>query len=86
MADIKTAIIQGAPHQVGAEVFDRFCLPALKATEGRPPDEVMQCYAGFLGSLLGAMTADFGHGTATAIARHTVEQFAGMADAFKAEH
>lgn len=72
--------IAGTPSEVGAQVWERFCLPVLVATRGRPPEQVAQFYAGVVSSAFGAMAADFGHELATQIAQRLVDSFAGMAD------
>lgn len=78
--NIKTEYIQGTPAQVGAEVFETFCLPALKASEGRPASEIAQLYSGFLSATMGAMAADFGHERAVHIAQVITESFAALGD------
>ncbi len=77
-AKTKQTAIQGTPMQVGAQVFEKFCLPALKATEGRPHHEIAQFYAGFVSATLGALAADFGHPRAVEMAQVLVDSFAAL--------
>lgn len=72
--------IQGTPAEVGAKIFERFCLPALKATEGRPHNEIMAFYAGFLAASMGAMAADFGHARAVEAVEIILQSFAALGD------
>ena len=72
--------IQGSPAEVGAQIFERFCLPALKATEGRPGEEIMAFYAGFLSATMGAMAADFGHARAVEAVEIILQSFAALGD------
>lgn len=80
----RTEVIQGAPHEVGAEVFSRFCMPVIQAAQQHPPEELVQLYAGIVGAAMGSMAADFGHAMAVAIMRRTLAQFEGMEHAFDA--
>lgn len=76
---VKT-VIQGTPVDCGAQVWEKLCLPTVRAASKRPPIELKQFYVGILSAAFGAMAADFGHAEATSIARTLVESFAGMGD------
>lgn len=54
-------VIAGTPAEVGVGVFDQLVLPCLKSLNGRPDLERRQFYTGLVGSIMGAMAADFGH-------------------------
>lgn len=54
-------VIAGTPAEVGVGVFDQLVLPCLKCLNGRPDVERRQFYTGLVGSIMGAMAADFGH-------------------------
>lgn len=71
---------EGAPHEVGAQIWERMCNPAVRAVTGRPERERAQLYAGILMAAMGSMAADLGHERATDIVRDLVEVFAGMGD------
>ncbi len=72
--------IQGTPVEVGAQIFEKFCLPALKATEGRPANEIKQLYAGFLSAVMGSMAADFGHAHAVQLVDVIADSFSKLGD------
>lgn len=71
---------EGAPHEIGAQIWERMCNPAVRAATGRPEQERMQLYAGILMAAMGSMAADFGHEKATDIVRTLGDVFAGMGD------
>lgn len=73
-------VIQGTPAEVGAKIFECFCLPALKVTEGLPQNEIMALYAGFLSASMGAMAADFGHARAVEAVEIILQSFAALGD------
>jgi hypothetical protein len=70
---------EGSPSDVGAQIWERMCNPAVRAVTGRPERELAQLYAGILMAAMGSMAADFGHERATDIVRDLTEAFAGMA-------
>lgn len=51
-----------APHLLGADIFIQTALPIFKAAERKmSPQDLAFMYAGYMGAILGAMTAAFGH-------------------------
>lgn len=72
---------KGTPLEIGGEIWERMCLPAVKAV-GNQGDakSLAQLYAGIFMAGLGAMTADFGHPMALAILGQMQSEFANMAN------
>ncbi|MEQ6437178.1 hypothetical protein V8Z74_19425 [Comamonas sp. w2-DMI] len=73
-----SSVIDGTPVHVGAEIFHRFCLPAVQAACKNPDatlDQLVQLYAGHIQACFGAMAADFGHERAIEIAQLMVDTF-----------
>lgn len=71
----------GTPTEIGGQIWERMCLPAIRHASNNVPQEVLQqLYVGFLSAALGSMAADFGHESALDGARFAVDSFAGMAD------
>lgn len=71
---------EGSPSDVGAQIWERMCNPAVHAATGLPEQERMQLYAGILMGAMGSMAADFGHEKATDVVRTLADVFAGMGD------
>ena len=71
-------MIQGTPIEIGEQVFQKFCLPVLKAVATAEPthQEWAQLYGGFLMSCMGAMAADFGQQGAVDIIQVFTKVFA----------
>ena len=84
MPNTQQTHIEGTPAECGATIFEKFCLPALKAASAYPKSEVRQFYAGLLMAAMGAMTADFGHERAVQMVTALATSFAGMGDELKA--
>lgn len=78
MPNTKRTLIEGTPAECGAAIFEKFCMPVLKAASAYPEYEVRQFYAGLLMAAMGAMTADFGHERAAQMVTALAESFAGM--------
>lgn len=71
----------GTPAEIGGQIWERMCLPAVRfASNNAPQPALQQLYIGFLFAALGSMTADFGHANALFFARTAVDAFSGMAD------
>lgn len=75
--------IEGTPAECGAAIFEKFCMPALKAVSAHPKSEIRQFYAGLLMAAMGAMTADFGHELAAQMVTALAESFSRMGDELK---
>lgn len=71
---------EGTPHEIGAQIWQRMCNPAIHAATARPEKERMQLYAGILMAAFGSMAADFGHDKATEIVCTLGDVFAAMGD------
>lgn len=72
----QTHVLTGTPSEIGAEVFAKFCLPALReASKLGSAQNLASMYTGFIGSAFGAMVADFGLAAALEGAEKMVEQF-----------
>jgi hypothetical protein len=70
---------EGTPAEIGAQIWEKMCLPAVQVTSNNAPTEVLQqLYVGFLSAALGSMAADFGHENALVGAKMVVDSFAGM--------
>ncbi len=72
--------IQGTPIECGAQVWEKLCLPAVRAASHRPQMEMGQFYAGIISAAFGAMSADLGHEGAMHMLRTLTDSFARMAD------
>ena len=71
----------GTPAEIGGQIFERMCMPAIRHTSNNSPPQVLaQLYIGFLSAAMGSMTADFGHQSALEGVQLAVDSFAGMAD------
>lgn len=68
----------GTPVEVGGQIWERMCNPAVRAVTPRPEIERAQLYAGILAAALGSMAADFGHEKAMRYAQTIVDSFALM--------
>lgn len=80
-APISMMKFSGTPSEIGLQIFERMCLPAIRQTSNnRPPQDLAQLYIGFLSAAMGAMAADFGHQSALDGALMAVKSFAEMAD------
>lgn len=69
----------GEPVEIGAKVFMNLVLPILKEASAKlnpTPQQMGQLYAGFIGSVVGAMVADFGKEQAIAWAQQTIDMVA----------
>ena len=77
------AEIQGTPMECGADLFTKFVLPCLAATQNRPKHEIADFYTGLLMATMGAMAADFGHDNASELMQRITEAFQSMGDALK---
>lgn len=70
----------GTPTEIGSQIWDRMCLPAVgTAAAGLPPEQLLQLYSGFTASVWGAMAADFGPDMAVAFARQMLDGFEAFA-------
>ncbi|MDD2765318.1 MAG: hypothetical protein PHE83_15245 [Opitutaceae bacterium] len=83
MPNTQQTHIEGTPAECGAAIFEKFCMPALKAAGAYPKSEVRQFYAGLLMAAMGAMAADFGHERASQMVTALAASFAGMGAALK---
>lgn len=73
-----TTKFEGTPIEVGAEAFNKLCMPLVRQASNKldaTPEQLIQLYSGFICACLGAMAADFGQELATAIARVNVDKF-----------
>lgn len=66
----------GTPTEIGGQIWERMCLPAvLKVGREFPPVALGQLYGGFTLAAWGAMVADFGHEQALDFARQMLAAF-----------
>ena len=66
----------GTPTEIGAQIWERMCLPAVgKVGRDLPPIALGQIYGGFTMAAWGAMVADFGHVQALNFARQMLAAF-----------
>lgn len=66
----------GTPEEIGAQIWDRMCLPAVgKVSREMPPLALGQLYGGFICAAFGSMTADFGHARALDFAQQMLAAF-----------
>ena len=71
----------GTPAEIGAQIWDRMCNPAIRhASNNTSPKVLAQLYIGFLSAAMGSMAADFGHQSALDGAQTAVDAFANLAD------
>lgn len=66
----------GTPTEIGGQIWERMCLPAVgKVGRDLPPVALGQLYGGFTMAAWGAMVADFGHVQALNFARQMLAAF-----------
>ena len=66
----------GTPTEIGGQIWERMCLPAVaKCGRDLPPIALGQIYGGFTMAAWGAMVADFGHVQAINFARRMLARF-----------
>lgn len=66
----------GSPVEIGSQIWERMCLPAIGITsKAMPQQQLAQLYAGFMLSAMGAMVADFGHEQAIAYVNEVTDKF-----------
>lgn len=66
----------GTPTEIGGQIWERMCLPAVgKCGRDLPPVALGQLYGGFTMAAWGAMVADFGHVQALDFARQMLAAF-----------
>lgn len=70
----------GTPSEVGIQIWNRMCNPAVRAASAMTANELVQLYAGLISAALGSMAADFGHAGASAMVRQLVDAFEEVAD------
>ncbi len=69
---------EGEPIDVGAQIWERLCLPAVQVTANScGPEALAHLYSGFMLALLGALTADFGQEQALQMASDLIKTLAG---------
>jgi hypothetical protein len=69
----------GTPTEVGGQIWERMCNPAVRASTARPERERIQLYAGILMAAFGSIAADFGHANASGMLHTLVDAFDDMA-------
>lgn len=70
----------GTPTEIGGQIWERMCLPAVgKVGRDLPPVALGQLYGGFTMAAWGAMVADFGHVQALDFARQMLAAFEKIA-------
>lgn len=70
--------IEGTPAEVGAAIFTKLCIPAVReasTTLQATPGELTALYSGFITACLGSMAADFGQERAAHIAQVLTDTF-----------
>ena len=66
----------GSPVEIGSQIWERMCLPAIGITsKAMPPQALAQLYAGFMLSAMGALAADFGSDQAIAYITEVTDKF-----------
>lgn len=70
----------GTPAEIGVQIWDRLCNPAVRAATALTGNELIQLYVGLISAALGSMAADFGHAGASAMVRQLVDAFEEVAD------
>lgn len=71
-------IFKGTPIEIGAQIFTRLCMPAVRKasnTQGVTPQQLAQLYSGFLQAVYGSMVADFGKDFAVSVATTMLKAF-----------
>jgi hypothetical protein len=85
MSDLKTApasmvTFSGTPTEIGGQIWERLCLPAVLAVDNKvPPVALAQLYSGFTMAAWGAMAAHFGHEQALQFAKEMLDAFSKAA-------
>lgn len=70
--------IEGTPPEIGAAIFTKFCMPAVREAATAmhaTPQQLTALYSGFITACLGSMTADFGQERAAHIAQVLTDTF-----------
>lgn len=78
MTSSTPVLIEGTPVEAGAQIFQRLCMPAIRAactSLDATPEQLTQFYCGFLTACMGSMAADFGQEQAAKIAQVMVDTF-----------
>lgn len=75
---MKVEKFEGTPIELGAHIWTRFCLPALKANDNRSHKHLMQLYVGFFMAGFGSLASDVSHEEAVKILEEMVNEFAKM--------
>jgi hypothetical protein len=70
----------GTPAEVGVQIWNRMCNPAVRAASHMTANELVQLYAGIMSAALGSMAVDFGHANASSMVRQLVDSFEAVAD------
>ena len=66
----------GKPEEIGAQIYERLCAPALFASMQKMPLEARaELHAALLYSMLGGMAGDLGRDNAVLLAREAVMTF-----------
>lgn len=82
MSELPTTLLKfsGTPAEVGVQIWERMCNPAVRAASHMTGNELVQLYAGLIAAALGSMAADFGHAGASTMVRQLVDAFEDVAD------
>lgn len=68
--------LEGSPIEIGGQVWERLCLPAVRQSSRHlQPEHLAHLYGGIVMSCWGAMAADFGEEQARGLADQMVEAF-----------
>lgn len=77
----KQVTLTGTPAEIGGQIWERYCLPAVRRMSNEaPPVALQQLYVGFMSAAIGAMAADFGYEHAVLLAQRMVDSISSMAD------